>query len=301
MNVTLKQLRAAVALVRSGTFREAAEALHISPPALSIAIAELERSLGVTLFDRTSRRVQTSEAGARFAENAQRVLADIDRMLLEISDVAAAKSGAVTIACVASVASRVLPPALLRMAKTYPSIDVRLLDDVGANVVAAVKDRHADFGLTTAPASAASDLVYEPIHDDPIYLAFPRGHHLTGRRVVRWSDINGERLIGLSSSAGSFAVVDRQFSTQSIQPAHTLVVSHLSVAHAMVEAGLGVCVLPETALPRVGRTSGAALLQRPRVSRSIVVCRLRHRSLSPAATTTLGVIRGVFAEPESWR
>jgi DNA-binding transcriptional LysR family regulator len=302
MNVTIKQLRAAVALVRCGTFRGAAEAMHVSPPALSIAISELERALGVSLFDRTSRRVRTSEAGARFTESAQRVLADIDRMLLEIGDVAAARRGTVTIACVASIASRILPPSLLRMAKSYPEIDVRLIDDFGAQVVAAVKDRHADFGLTTAPAEPSGDLAYEPIHDDPLYLAFPKGHRLTGRRVVCWSDINGERLIGLKSSAGSFEVVDRQLRAQSIRPEHTLAVSHLSVAHAMVEAGLGVCVLPQTAIPGpIGRTRYAAPLQRPRISRSIVMCRLRDRSLSPAATAALGIIRGTFAEPDSWR
>jgi DNA-binding transcriptional LysR family regulator len=276
--------------------------MHVSPAALSIAIGDLERALGVRLFDRTSRSVRASEAGAKFATSAQRVLADVDRMLLEIGDVAAAKSGTVSIACVASIASRILPPALLRAARKHPSIDVRLLDDVGANVVAAVKDRQVDFGLTTAPEVPADELAYEPIHDDPLYLTFPKGHRLSGRRVVRWSDINGERLIGLSSSSGSFNVVDQQLRKQSIQPAHTLTVSHLSVAHAMVEAGVGVCVLPETAVPRrISRASDSALLERPRVARSIVFCRLRDRSLSPAATAILSLIREVFAEPKSWR
>jgi len=301
MNVTLKQLRAVVALAQCGAFRRAAETMHVSPPALSIAIGELERSLGVSLFDRTSRSVRASDAGARFAISAQRILADVDQMLLEIGDIAAAKSGAVRIACVASIASRILPPVLLRAVKKYPSIDVRLLDDVGTNVVAAVKDRNCDFGLTTAPEVPDDELAFEPIHDDPFYLIFPKGHRLTGRRVVRWSDINGERLIGLSSSSGSFNVLDQQLRAQSIQPTHTLTISHLSVAHAMVEAGLGVCVLPEIAVPRrTSRSVGSAPLERPRVARSIVCCRLRDRSLSPAATAILSLIRDVFAEPKSW-
>ena len=292
MNVTIKQLRAVVSLADEGTFRGAAEANHVTPPAMSIAIAELERELGVTLFDRTSRRVGPTTAGARFVESARRILGDIDVLLLDIGDVAAARTGTVTIASVASIGSRVLPKVFRMLARSNPAVEVRLIDDVGNKVVAAVRERAADFGLLTEPEALEGDLSCEPLHDDPFHVAFPKTHRFARKRRVAWSDLENEVLIGMTDMTASSGIVDRELRRQSIRLACTVRVAQLSVAHGMLDAGLGVCVLPEIALPPRAQTSvGAARLHRPTAVRSIVACRLRHRSLSPAAAIALEVVR----------
>lgn len=297
MNVTIKQLRAVVNLGRTGSFRSAAEATHVSPPALSIAIAQLEAELGVKLFDRTSRRVSASEVGQRFLENARRVLADIDSMMLDVNDAAAAKKGVVTLASVASIASRVLPLVFQRIAESFPGIEVRLIDDVGKKVISAVRERNADFGLMTAPEVPTTDMICEPLHKDAFYLAFHRSHRLSGKKAVTWKDIRGERLIGLNDSTASLNIVDRELRRQSIQSASTFTVSNLGVAHSLLEADFGVCLLPEIALPAPSKLEvSATLLTKPRAWRSIVACRLKNRSLSPAAEAALGVVREVFLE-----
>jgi len=297
MNVTIKQLRAVVSLASTASFRSAAEATHVSPPALSIAIAQLEGELGVRLFDRTSRQVSVSEIGARFIENARRVLADVDNMLQDVGDAAAARKGVVTIASVASIAGRVLPLALQRIAESFPGIEVRLVDDVGNQVISAVRERNADFGLTTAPEFATDDMICEPLHQDAFYLAFHKDHRLARKRVINWSDIQGERVIGLSDATASFSLVDRELRKQTIQSASTFTVSQLSVAHALLDAAFGICVLPEIALPPPTQPHVvAALLRRPRLWRSIVACRLRNRSLSPAAEAALRIVRELFHE-----
>src|SRR5690606_11784244 len=76
MSVTVRQLRAAVAVAEHLNFRRAAETVHLSPPAVSAAIAELEQALGIVLFDRSSREVRPSAAGASFLQGAARLLAD---------------------------------------------------------------------------------------------------------------------------------------------------------------------------------------------------------------------------------
>lgn len=301
MNVTIRQLRAVVSLSATGSFRRSAEQTHVSSPALSIAIAQLERDLGVTLFDRTSRQVRVSEVGQRFVENARRVLADYDHMLLDIGDVAAAKRGVVTIASVASIAARVLPAALQRISELFPGIEVRLVDDVGSKVIFAVKERVADFALMTAPTAHDDDIAAEPLHRDPFYLAFHSSHRLSRKKTLAWSDLAGERLIGLNDSTASASIVDAELRRQSIQCASTLAVSHLSVAHGMLDANFGVCALPEIALPATRHPDVVArLLTQPRAWRPIAACRLRARALSPAAEAALGVIREAFRR-QSWK
>lgn len=297
MNVTIKQLRAVVSLASTGSFRGAAEAVHVSPPALSIAIAQLEGELGIRLFDRTSRQVRVSEVGERFIEHARRVLADIDAMMLEVGDAAAARKGVVTIASVASIAGRVLPLALQRIGEAYPGIEVRLVDDVGSQVMAAVRERTADFGLVTVPDAPGDDVTCEVLHQDAFYLAFHQGHPLARKRSVSWSDVRGQRVIGLSGSTATLDLVDRELRKQAIEPASTFKVSQLSVAHALLDAAFGVCILPEIALPPASQASvAAALLGRPRLWRPVAACRLRNRSLSPAAEAALRIIRELFRE-----
>ena len=116
MAVSLRHLRAAVSVARHGSFRRAAESAHLSQPALSLTVAELEQALGVTLFDRTSRSVNATDLGAAFVEGAARVLGDFDRLVKEVGDVARSRRGHVVVSCVSSLAGRVMPLAMRQCA-----------------------------------------------------------------------------------------------------------------------------------------------------------------------------------------
>ena len=292
MHVTLRHLRAAVSVAHHRTFRRAAEALHLSQPALSLAVSDLEEALGVTLFDRTSRSVSTTEVGASFVEGAERVLGDFDQLVQEFGHIAQSRRGRVVVSCVSSIAGRVLSVALKRCAERYPQIDVTVHDDVAQEVLSAVRNRTADYGLTVAPADPGEGMLFEPLHEDRFHLVCPKDHRLAKRRRVAWRDLDGENLISLSTTSGTHQTIRDELVRQQIAPARNTPVSHLSTVHGMLEAGYGIAVLPVIALPVPGHpTLVVKPLFEPELARVIGVYRRRDRSLSPAAHAFLETVK----------
>ena len=295
MNVTLRHMRAAVSVAAHGSFRRAAEAVHLSQPALSLAVSELEQQLGLTLFDRTSRSVTTTDVGSAFLREASRLLADFDRLLQETGDVAQSRRGRVVVSCVASVAGRIMPLVLQRSFELHPQLDVIVHDDVAIQVLSAVRHREADFGLTVEPAELGEGMLFEALHQDRFHLVCLADHRLARKRSVAWRDLNGLSLIALSTSSGTQHVLRDEMVRQRIELARSTPVSQLSTVHGMLEAGLGVSILPAIALPVNGHpTLVTRPLVEPVMSRTIGIYRRRDRSLSPAAAALLEVVRFVL-------
>ncbi len=297
MNVTLRHLRAAVGVSKSGSFSAAAQALHISQPALSHAISELEGQLGLILFDRTSRSVKQTEVGKSFVEEARRLLVDFDRMLQEVGDIALSKRGRVVVSCITSVAGRVLPLALSRCALAYPQVAVTVQDNVAMQVLSAVQAGDADFGLTIQPAELPDSMQFEPLHKDPFYFVCPKTHRFAKKRQVTWKALQDEHLISLSTSSCTHHLLSEELARQEVSVAHCTLVYHLSTVHGMLEAGFGVAVLPKIALPVAGHPTLLSIpLVEPVLYRTIGVYRRRDRALSPAATAFLEVVREVLQD-----
>ncbi|WP_048441157.1 LysR family transcriptional regulator [Caenimonas sp. SL110] len=297
MNVTLRHLRAAVAVATTGSFRRAAETVHLSQPALSLAISELEGELGVRLFDRTSRSVAITELGESFVQGARGVLADFDRLVQEVGEVAQSRRGRVVVSCVSSIAGRVMPLALERCAERYPQVDVTVHDDVAMGVLNTVRSREADFGLTIEPAELGEGMAFEPLQQDRFHVVFPREHALARKKRVAWRDLNGIRFIALSTTSGTHQMIRGEMVRQGVVLGSSTPVSHLSTVHGMLEAGFGVSVLPVIALPVAGHpTLTSRPLVNPPLSRTIGVYSRRDRSFSPAASAFVEVVRSVLRE-----
>lgn len=294
MNISLRQLRAAVSIAEYGSFRRAAESLHLSQPALSLTIAELERALGVTLFDRTSRSVSATEMGHFFVQGAARVLGDLDRLVSDVTEAAQSRRGRVVVSCVSSIAGRVMPAAIVECARRFPQVDVIVRDDVAQQVLSAVRTREADFGLTIEPAELPEEMGFEALHKDRFHLACRRDHPLAQRRRVSWQDLNGQHLILLSTTSGIHRTVHDELIRQDIQVTRQMPVSHLSTVHGMLESGFGVAVLPVLALPVAGHPTLVTLpLTKPLMHRMVGIFHRRDRSFSPAAMALLEVLRSL--------
>ncbi len=297
MHVTLRHLRAAVAVAEQASFRRAAELLHVSQPALSQTMSELERTLGAVLFDRTSRSVQPTALGRSFVERAQQVLEDVDRLLAETGDIAEARRGRVVVACVSSVAGRVIPWSIQRCAKHHPGVDVRIADDVASQVLASVDAGRADFAVTIAPSELPEHLRFEALAEDPFYVVCDRDHPFAHREDVRWADLSNERLVELSSSSGVHRLLRTQLQQSGVTVRRSTTVSHLSTVHGLLEAGFGIGILPRIALPVPDHpTLVSKLLTEPARHRVLGICRRADRSLTPAANVFLEVVRGVLGD-----
>lgn len=188
-----------------------------------------------------------------------------------------------------------MPLALRACAQRYPEVHVTIRDDVALQVLSAVRSREADFGLTIVPAQLGEDMIFEAMHEDRFHIVCPREHRLAGRRKVAWRDLSGEDLISLSTNSGTHQMVYDELVRQGVEPARSTPVSHLSTVHGMLEMGFGIAILPVIALPVSGHPTLVSVpLVQPSLSRTTGAYRRRDRSLSPAATAFLEVIRDVF-------
>ena len=146
-NATLNQLRAFAAVADKRSFVGAAEVLHRSQPALSQCIKQLEQEVGSPLFRRTTRSVHLTVLGISFLPHVRHLLAQFDKVMDDARDVATRKRGRVVIACLPSVAYRLMPRVIAMNERDYPGIRITVRDINRNAVIAAVSSGEADMGI----------------------------------------------------------------------------------------------------------------------------------------------------------
>jgi DNA-binding transcriptional LysR family regulator len=282
INFDLQQLQAFVAVAERGSFRAAADFIHLSAPALSRRIDKLETILGARLFNRTTRAVELTSMGRVFLERARAALDDLEFAILGISDIAASSSGRVTVACVPSAAIHFLPSVLRSFTERYPLIRIRVIDEAADQVLASVMSGESDFGISFL-GSQVPGVDFEPIHTDPFVLAMRRDHALASKRWLAWSGLGGERLMTAARSSGNRQLLDDAMAQAGVNPVYRFEVSHMATLLGMVEAGLGLAAVPRLALPESHPTVVGIALRGPAVSRVLGLTTRRGAALRAPA------------------
>lgn len=284
MNFDLADLRAFLAVADLSSFRAASDLLHLSQSALSRRVDKLEDALGVQLFIRTTRKVELTTVGRTFVHRARNVMSELENALLGIQEVAQRLSGEVTIACVPSAVGHFLPAAIDAYHKLYPQIRIRLLDESSGNVLLAVTRGDADFGVTYIGTQEA-DIQFRPVMDDAFVVACPVTHPLARKKRVRWSELDGHAYITLAQGSGNRFLIDQALAQSEQRPRWFCEVNHVPALVSMIEAGLGIGVLPRMALPPddgVGRLRAVRLTD-PQITRTLGLISRRGKPLAPAA------------------
>jgi DNA-binding transcriptional LysR family regulator len=292
MNITLKQLQAFVEVAQQGSFTRAAKRLHVSQPALTVTVRELERDLGVRLFDRTTRKVQLTQEGAGFLPTAERLLNDVRAAVEDVREVAERRRGQVRLVSLPSVATDILPAILADFGEQYPGITVHLHDANASGVQTRVKNREVDFGVASV-WQQDEDLTFTPLMADTFHLVCRSDHPLAASgEPVRWSDLADWVFLGLAPDTGIRPLLETVPGLPMNMQRPRYEVSNIATLDGLLGAGMGITVLPRLAVPRSAR---AAYVVRPVVgpelSREIGLIQMRNRSLSPAADTLATMIR----------
>ena len=282
INFDLQQLHAFVAAAERGSFRAAAEQIHLSPPALSRRIESLETALGARLFHRTTREIRLTSVGRAFLERARAALDDLESAMLSVSDIAATRSGLVTVGCVSSAAAYFLPAVVRSFREEYPAVRLRVMDEPANQVLASVIAGEADFGISFM-RTRVPEIDFDQIHVDPFVLAVPRGHALAKRKSVAWTELAGERMIAVARSSGNRQLLDDALAKAGLNPTIAVEVGHISTLLGMVEAGLGVAVVPRMALPAGHASLTALTLRAPATHRTLGLITRHGSTLRPAA------------------
>lgn len=291
MNISLRQLRSFAALARTGSFTRAAQALHLSQPALTVQIRALEEQLGVRLFDRNTRQVRLTPIGRELVPAFDRLLRDIDSVADNARELAAGIRGVVHVAALPSISSTLLPVAIARLNQTHPGIQVRLRDTLAQRVLAAVRFEEADYGIGAFEA-IDRDMQFERILTDRLEAVFAAGHPLTRKRQVEIADLTRFPLIMMDTQSSVRMMVEAEMVARRLRPQPTYEVTYISTAAGLARAGLGVTLLPSSAI-ELETPSGLErrAVRAPGFNRDVGVVRKSARTLSPAAETFLDVLR----------
>ncbi len=176
---TLRQLEYAVALADRRHFSRAAEDVHVTQPGLSGQIQELERRLGVRLFERSRRDVLLTEVGAEIVERSRRLLRDVDELAVVASLHQGTIRGRLRIAAIPTMAPYLLPVLTRTLREHWPDAYLEIQELRTKEMVAAIEHGDVDLGLLAVPYDTAS-LHVEPVTREPFHLALPAGHELAG-------------------------------------------------------------------------------------------------------------------------
>ena len=183
MNLNLRQFHAFVAVAHLGSFTRAARLLNLSQPALTVQVRQLEETIGVRLFDRSTRMVKLTPIGRELAPRLERVLHEIDAVMVNTRELASHIKGTVTIGALPSLSSNLIPSTIAEFQKQYPGIVVKLRDVLANLIVRLVKDEEVDFGIGTLRVPDP-DIQFTPLLTDNLGVIFPAGHPVEHRRII---------------------------------------------------------------------------------------------------------------------
>ncbi|QNK73796.1 LysR family transcriptional regulator [Variovorax sp. PAMC28562] len=290
MNVTLRQLRVFRSVADGRNFSRAGDQVGLTQPAVSRAILELESQLGLKLLDRTTREVTLTEAGQSLAARLDRVLDELDQTLQDVAGLANASGGKVRVASSPTLSANLMPACIAACATAAPGIHFMLLDRIQQDVLDSVRSGEVDFGVVIEP-SATDDLHCQNMLSDPFVIVTLPGHPFAQKKSVRWSALDGAELVLLDHASGSRRLIDDALQKHGASCRVTQQLGHPTTVFRMVEAGIGISVMPALSLPPGGLGDLVVRPLTPRVQRTIMLIRRRNRALSPVAERVWKLVR----------
>lgn len=272
-----------------GTITAAAEALYLTPPAVSHQLATLERELGVPLLERTGRSIALTDAGKRLVVHAETILADCERAVSDVTAFSEEVSGTVRISVFQTAAQAIALPAFVSLRKQYPKLEIVARGLEPVNSLPALRAGQLDIALshewdfvpfTRDPSTDRIELVEEPIR-----VLLPRNHALANESVSL-RDLADEPWCVAHESAASRQAFDRVAQAAGFKPRIFLESNYFRAIGAAVEAGLGVGIAPAMTDLRGLRIAIRPLVQ-PKMRRRIFAAVRSGSGEAPAVRAVL--------------
>ncbi len=295
MNVTLRQLRVLLSVARTRSFTRSGDAVGLTQSAVSHSVRDLEAVLGLKLFDRSTREVELTEGGKRLAAVLAPLLDELDRVLQSAHTLGEQMRGKVRVATSPTISANLMPLCISECNRLYPEIRLVLHDKVQNLVLDSVRHGEVDFGVIVEPKSA-HDLACEPVMSEPFCLVCRHDHPLAASTTVRWTRLNGEKLVLLDHASGSRQLIDRALAAQQVECEVAQELGHPTTVFQMIAAGIGIGILPMLAIPGLALAELTVRPLTPKVNRTIMLARRKNRSLSPVAETVWRLVATLARE-----
>ncbi|MES2977380.1 MAG: LysR family transcriptional regulator [Pseudomonadota bacterium] len=290
-NVSLRQIRAFWLVAQEGSMTRAAAQMHLTNSALSMLVRTLEEELEVRLFERTTRRVELTEAGRQFLPAVRDMFIALDSGIETLREGKRQKSERLALVTSPLLAASLAPTVIARFKDRFPNVHVTLIDVPVDQIADCVRDARADFGICTADTSL-TDLTTQVLYKDTLVLVCSPDHPLAERREIRWTELTDQSLILLTPGTGLRRLTDETLSQHTLKLKPAFEVANIQTALGLVAAGLGVSMLPSYSLARAsGERVTAIPLVDPVVAREIIALRTKARPFSAAAEAFLKLFK----------
>ncbi|HEY3685569.1 MAG TPA: LysR family transcriptional regulator [Streptosporangiaceae bacterium] len=257
----LHRLRMLRELARLGTVTAAAEALTLSPSAVSQQLALLQREAGSVLFVRQGRRLRLTDAGRLLAEHADRLLADAERARAELAALAGSVSGPVRLSAFPTAARNLVPGAVARCRAAHPELRIIMDEREPDDSFGALAGHETDVALVHAygllSPLRAPGITLSTLFEEPFVMLLPPDHPYGDGPVPLAALADATWVATYSDTAGRGAL-DRACARAGFAPRVDFASNDYAVIMALVEAGLGVALVPRIAAPHGGGPPGDA-------------------------------------------
>ena len=287
----LHQLRYFLAIAQAGSFMAASEVCHVSQPSLSAQVAKLEAELGGPLLERSRQGSRLTPRGQVFRPRALEALSQLESGRSELEELSGLKRGEVTLGCLPTTGAYILPRILRAFRETHPSVQVKLREESSPILGAALRENEVDLALMDE-AGLGAGLRSELLFREPLLVVVPRSHPLAVRKKISLGKLDGEPLILMKSGHGFRKIVLDALARAGIEPRVVYESSGIDTVQALVEAGLGLSLVPTM----VRKADGPAYVEiaPPTPSRTLLLARRDSSALSPAAAAMRDVISRCF-------
>lgn len=283
-----QSLKAFVAVAEYESFSDAAEVLHITQPAISKRISNLEQRLNHRLFDRIGRKVNLTEAGSALLPQARQILQSISNAERSVRDLSGDVSGKLSMGISHHIGLHRLPPVLRYFTRAYPNVrmDIQFMDSEQAHAMIL----HGDLDLAVITLSPVQEPNLESflVWDDPLTVAVGLEHPLASQTSVTLQELQNYTAIppGLNTYTGQ--IIKRLFDEAGLKMDVAMSTNYMETIKVMVSIGLGWSILPATLLDKSVKPLS---LKGHHLHRELGCVSHRNRSLSNAAQAFIDVLQ----------
>lgn len=278
-------LKLFLAVADCGSLTTAADKCNIAIAALSKRISDLEASAGSCFFERRARGMSLTPAGRALLQHAREIIYGVERMHSDLLLYSSGIHGLLRIAATASAVAEFLPEEVRLFSDAHPGVAIDLSEGTSQKVVEAVLDGRADLGIFLEPVSG-NDLTTFPYRRDELCVVLPRGHDLTAQASVRFVETLRYDHIGTQTQS---SLTQKLMAEGGADYRVRIRVGSVDAACRMVQAGLGICIVPRLIVEHYQDCFSIALveLDEPWAVRQMLVGARSEQGLSGAARTFL--------------
>ena len=288
----LSQLEIFLSIAAEKSFSRAAEKMHRTQPAISIALKRLEEELGETLFDRSSKSGTLTEAGRILLSYAQRMINLRDEALEAVSELRGMFRGRLTIGANESTSLYVLPPLLLEYRKGHPSIKIEVYRNISERIPNEVLERNLDFGFLSYDPLHPALQSFE-VHRDELVLVVPPAHGLTKRKGVTIRDLGTEQFVAHNVKTPARTRIYELFAQNRTPLNICIELATLDTIKDFVRGGVGLAIMPRLAVQ--SELESGALVEVPikgmKIEKPLRLVHRREQNMSHAAKSFLEIVK----------